>query len=160
MTTYRAEIDAAAAAHSLDPLLVQAVVEQESAGRFHAYRFEPGFFSKYLAKNPMYASREPREVAASFGLMQCLYTTAVEYGYAGEPWGLFDPRVSLEFGCRVLASNLAWARGLTSDEHTALRSALGAYNGGRKRNTPAAPLQNATYADQVLARYARLKGAT
>ena len=41
--TYRAAIVSAATAHGLDPDLVQAVVEQESSGRFYAYRYEPAF---------------------------------------------------------------------------------------------------------------------
>jgi hypothetical protein len=41
----------AAAAQSLDPALVCAVVEQESAWNPWAIRYEPLFFAKYLAWN-------------------------------------------------------------------------------------------------------------
>lgn len=147
MTDYRAAIDLAADMHGLDADLVAAIVEQESNYRFHAYRYEPNFWTKYLATNPMYAAREPREVSASYGLMQVMFTTAVEHGYAGEPWGLFAPAESLEFGCRVLAGNLTWASG-----HT--RQAVAAYNTGRGNWTS---VTGAAYATSVLARYDRIR---
>lgn len=149
MTDYRALIDFAADQHGLDADLVAAIVEQESNNRFHAYRFEPNFYAKYLATNPMYAQREPREVAASFGLMQVLYTTAVEHGYAGAPWGLFDPAVSLEYGCRVLAELLEWA-------HGHVRQAVAAYNTGRGGWKSAT---GSSYAALVMARYDRIRAA-
>jgi soluble lytic murein transglycosylase-like protein len=163
MSAYRAEIETAAAAHGLDPDLVQAVVEQESAYKFFAYRFEPAFFTRYLASHVAYASREPLEVSASYGLMQIMFSTAVEQGYTGDPWGLFAPAVSLEFGCRLLAANVEWARqtytGLTTIADTKIRaSALAAYNGGRGGNAPDDLLdRNHGYADQVIARYLRIR---
>ena len=93
MTPYRAEIDAAATTHGLDADLVAAVVEQESAGRFYAYRYEAEFFLRYLATKPEWKDRDPHEVAASFGLMQVMFPTAVELGFTGEPWDLFNPRI-------------------------------------------------------------------
>lgn len=162
MTAYRAEIEAAAAAHGLDPDIVQAVVEQESNGWASAFRYEPAFWTRYLAKNPAYAARNPREVSASYGLCQVMYPTAVEHGFAGQPWELFAPTVSLEFGCRVLAALMTWARslytGLATEERTRVtQSALAAYNGGKTGNAPNSPLRNREYADQVLARLARIR---
>jgi soluble lytic murein transglycosylase-like protein len=159
---YRAEIEAAAEAHGLDPDLLAAVVEQESSGRFYAYRYEPDFYHRYLADKPEYAAWSPAECSASYGLCQVMFSTAREHGYQGQPWGLFAPEVSLEYGCRVLAGNLAWARGLytglAAGEHAAVtRSALASYNGGRAGNKPTGPLRNREYADAVLARYDRIK---
>jgi len=85
MRAYQAEIDAAAGAHGLDADLVAAVVEQESSGWASAFRYEPDFFDRYLKNNPAYANRNPREVSASYNLMQTMYTTAVEHGYDGPP---------------------------------------------------------------------------
>lgn len=163
MSAYRAEMEVAAAKYSLDADLVQALVEQESGYRFFAYRFEAAFFTRYLASKPEYAHRNPMEVSASYGLMQTMYTTAVEAGFTGEPWDLFAPTVSLEFGCRILASNVAWARrsyqGLTTVAETKIRaSALAAYNGGRGGNAPDNILdRNHGYADQVITRYLRIR---
>jgi len=162
MTQYRPEIEIAAAQHGLDPDLVQAVVEQESSYRWFAYRYEPDFFSRYLKSNPMYLHRDPREVSASFGLMQVLFTTAIENGFAGKPWELFHPDVALDLGCHHLAALMVWARGLyvglASGEQAAVtRSALAAYNGGKTGNAPTGALRNIEYVRQVLGRYERIK---
>jgi len=150
MTRFRAEIETAAATHGLDPDLVQAVVEQESSYRWFAYRFEPAFYTRYLAHLPAYADRDPREVAASYGLMQVMFTTAIEDGFTGEPWDLFRPNVALDNGCRHLATLLAWANGEVSQ-------ALGGYKAGRGGWKGKA---GRAYSASVLARYQRIQGAT
>jgi soluble lytic murein transglycosylase-like protein len=160
---YRTEIEIAAAAHGLDPDLVEAVVEQESDSHFHAYRFEPGFWTKYLASNPTWSNRNPLEVSASIGLMQVMFTTAVENGFTGQPWDLFAPSVALDYGCRVLAKNMGWADKAFSGNQgdrsrVVVASALAAYNGGRKGNDPDnVPDRNHAYADSVLRRLARIQ---
>jgi soluble lytic murein transglycosylase-like protein len=45
-----------AAAHTLDPALVCAVIEQESAWNPWAVRYEPGFLSRYVARSTPLAS--------------------------------------------------------------------------------------------------------
>lgn len=135
VTTYRAEIVIAAGKHNLDPDLVQAVMEQESSYRFYAYRFEAALSTR-LAQQPLYRDRDPAEVAASYGLMQVLFTTAVQYGFSGRGWQLFDPELSLHYGCLVLARCFDWANhqyreGLESGRAAYVRrKALAAYNGG------------------------------
>lgn len=163
MTFYRREIVAAASEHGLDSDLVQAVVEQESSGVASAYRFEPAFFQRYLATNPRYRDRIPQEVSASYGLMQVMYTTAIDHGFTGQPWELFAPAVSLHYGCLHLASLVAWARSLyigleTEARDIITRSALAAFNGGKAGNKPLGPLRNREYADKVLVRYRRIRG--
>lgn len=160
--SYRSDIDRIAPKYGLDPDLVAALVEQESGGQFHAYRFEPAFYHRYLEHNPKYQGREPREVSASFGLTQVMYPTAVEHGFDGQPWDLFDPRRNLEIGCAVLSKLFAWAnlryRGMETGRAAIVRrSALAAYNGGKEGNNPTASLRNAPYADAVLARFERIR---
>jgi len=140
---------------------VQAVVEQESNGWFSAYRYEPDFWDHYLKNNLAYRDRNMREVSSSYGLMQVMYPTAVDHGFTGQPWELFAPAFSLEYGCRVLAGLIAWANGLYTGlekerQSAVLRSALAAYNGGKKNNRPTAPLHNRAYADEVMMRYRRI----
>jgi len=159
---YRAEIDVAAAAHGLDADLVAAVVMQESNGWTSAFRHESEFWDKYLKRNPLWKDRNPREVSSSYGLMQVMYVVAVEHGFTGKPWELFDPAVGLEYGCRVLAKLFTWARsqytGLASAEQAIVRrAALAAFNGGRGGNGPNGPLRNRDYADEVLRRYQKIK---
>jgi soluble lytic murein transglycosylase-like protein len=162
MTDYRTEIETAAAAHDLDPDLVQAIVEQESGGWASAFRYEPAFWDRYLKTNPVYATRNPREVSSSYGLMQIMFATAVDHGFTGKPWDLFDPAVSLEYGCRVLQALLVWARSQYTGLETAaqtviLRSVLAAYNGGKSGNAPKGPLRNREYADDVMRRYRQIQ---
>jgi len=147
MTQFRPEIEIAAAQYGLDPDLIQAIVEQESSYRWFAYRFEPDFYRRYLAQLPEFAKRDPKEVSASFGLMQLMFTTALENGFTGKPWELFHPDVSLDLGCRHLAYLLEWSKGVTSQ-------ALSAYNAGKGNWKSTA---GRAYATSVLARYERIQ---
>ena len=141
-STYRSAIAEAADAYGLDPRVVEAVVAVESSGRTHAYRYEAGFWSKYLAHHPDYRGAVPERVSASYGLMQVMYPVAREMGFPGEPEMLFVPATGLAYGCRKLAALLQWADG-------DLVRALCAYNGGRVGNTTP-PFRNQAYADRVL----------
>ena len=132
----------AAAAQSLDPALVCAVVEQESAWNPWALRFEPAFFAKYVA--PLYTNfkvtaSEAYARGLSWGLMQVMGQVAREFAFE-EPFlsALCDPERSLALGCRVLRRKFDAAGG------DATRALL-AWNGGA----------DADYAAQVLARRVR-----
>jgi soluble lytic murein transglycosylase-like protein len=132
----------AAAAQSLDPALVCAVVEQESGWNPWAMRYEPAFFTKYVA--PLYTNNKISATEAwargfSWGLMQVMGQVARESGFdASFLSALCDPENGLAIGCKVLRKKLDGARGDITE-------ALLAWNGG----------SNATYAAQVLARKAR-----
>ncbi len=122
-----------AAAHGLEPALVCAVVEQESAWNPWAVRYEPGFLSRYVA--PLYtagklSATEAYTRSMSWGLMQVMGQVARESGFAGQSLTeLCDPETGLEFGCRILAAQLARARGDVA-------AALLAWNGGANSNYP------------------------
>jgi soluble lytic murein transglycosylase-like protein len=150
---YRPEVELIAIRHALTPDLVQAVCLVESAGLTNAYRAEPAFWDRYLKGKPEWDGSNPARVSASYGLMQVMFPVAVEHGMARTepPEYLFVPLIGLDYGCRVLAKRLEWARG-------DLRSALASYNGGKKGNEPGTlRLRNATYADKVLAQLANLQ---
>jgi soluble lytic murein transglycosylase-like protein len=128
-----------AAAESLDPALVCAVVEQESAWNPWAMRFEPRFFSKYVAAlyttNKVSAS-EAYARGFSWGLMQVMGQVAREAGFdALYLSALCDPDHGLATGCKVLRKKFDSAAGDA-------QRALLAWNGGA----------NPAYAAQVLAR--------
>lgn len=142
---YLEAIQFAADTHGLDPLLVRAVVIQESAGRADAFRYEPGFWLRYLAHSERWQQEEPRRVSSSYGLMQILYPTAVDYGYRGAPEGLFDISTNLDLGCRVLKSHLVRFGGQ-------IALALAAYNAGPGNTRAGVP-----YAQAVLKRYQDLQ---
>lgn len=138
----RPDIEDIASRHDLDPNLIEAIVRVESSGRAHAYRYEPQYWLRYLAKNPTYRHMEPRRAAASYGLMQVMYPTAVAMGFRGEPEELFLPRTSLKFGCLVLVDNLAWSNG-------DINAALAAYNGGKTKDNLVPPYRNGVYLAKV-----------
>ncbi len=131
----------AAAAQSLDPGLVCAVVEQESAWNPWAMRYEPAFFTKYVASlytNNKVSSTEAYARGFSWGLMQVMGQVARETGFDALFLStLCDPEQGLAVGCKVLRKKFDAMAGDTT-------RALLAWNGGA----------NATYAAQVLARRA------
>ena len=131
----------AAAAQSLDPALVCAVVEQESGWNPWAIRFEPAFFAKYVANlytNNKISASEAYARGFSWGLMQIMGQVARETGFdALFLSALCDPEQGLATGCKVLRKKFdAMAGDMTR--------ALLAWNGGA----------NPAYAAQVLARKA------
>jgi soluble lytic murein transglycosylase-like protein len=131
----------AAAAQGLDPALVCAVVEQESAWNTWAIRFEPAFFAKYVAflyTNNKVTASEAYARGFSWGLMQVMGQVARETGFDA-PFlaALCDPEQGLAIGCKVLRKKFDAMAGDTT-------RALLAWNGGG----------NPAYPAQVLARRA------
>lgn len=143
VTIYRALIEQAVKMHGLDADLLEALVICESSGQAWAYRYEPAFYARYLANKAKWRGQPPERIAASYGLCQVMFTTALEHDYPyDQPEYLFVPTINLEFGCRILAKLMDWARG---DVHRA----LGAYNAGIGNwRTPVAQ----QYADKVNAK--------
>ncbi len=143
---YRAEAHEAAARYQLDLDLVIAVCMVESSGRTYAYRYEPGFWMRYMVNKPEWREANPERVSASYGLMQVMLPTAVECGYpmGSPPELLFLPTIGLEYGCRKLRQVLTWSKGDVD-------AALAAYNGGKtKDNRPGVtPKRNQAYVDKV-----------
>jgi soluble lytic murein transglycosylase-like protein len=131
----------AAAVQALDPALVCAVVEQESAWNTWAIRFEPAFFAKYVASlytNNKVTASEAYARGFSWGLMQVMGQVARETGFDA-PFlaALCDPEQGLVTGCKVLRKKFDVTAGDTT-------RALLAWNGGG----------NPAYPAQVLARRA------
>ena len=122
-----------AVAHGLEPALVCAVIEQESAWNPWAVRYEPGFLSRYVA--PLYtagklSATEAYTRSMSWGLMQVMGQVAREFGFAADSLPeLCDPATGVDVGCRVFAKRMARARGDVS-------AALLAWNGGANPNYP------------------------
>lgn len=143
-TLYRREIEGAGHEHGLDPDLLEALVIIESSGQADAFKHEPGFYARYLAKDPRFAGQVPRRVASSYGLMQVMYTTALDHDYPyPEPEYLFVPAINLEMGARVLAALLEWADG-------AHMKALAGYNGGKGNWLGLAPQAYSKKVNRVL----------
>jgi soluble lytic murein transglycosylase-like protein len=131
----------AAAAQALDPALVCAVVEQESAWNPWAMRYEPAFFTKYVASlytNNKVSASEAYARGFSWGLMQVMGQVARESGFdALFLSALCDPEQGLAVGCKLLRKKFDVVGADTT-------RALLAWNGGA----------NPLYPVQVLARRA------
>ena len=130
-----------AISYALDPALVCAVVEQESAWNTWAIRYEPAFFAKYVASlytNNKVTASEAHARGFSWGLMQVMGQVARESG-CDAPFlsALCDPAQGLAIGCKVLRRKFDAVAGDTT-------RALLAWNGGA----------NPAYPVQVLARRA------
>lgn len=170
LPVYRPLIEQAAAVHEIEPVRLAALVWQETGGgvRFtpgegtvwsprFLYRYEPGFWARYLEGKPEWAppaSDSPavaevwkRRVSASYGLCQLMYPTAVwlRGGEFFEPEDLFSPALSLDLACRLLRVHLRAGR--------TWRQALAAYNTGRARD------DLTDYDDQVSAKESDLRAA-
>lgn len=99
----------AAARHALDPALLCAVVEQESAWNSFAMRYEPAFRARYVAPLGLAITEEVAR-AISWGLLQVMGQVARENGFDGKFLSaLCEPAAGLDCGCRVLAAKIAIA---------------------------------------------------
>jgi soluble lytic murein transglycosylase-like protein len=147
LRTVEAEIGIAADELGVDPELMLAIATIESALRPHAYRYEPGFWLRYLANNPAYRGEHPGRVSASYGVMQVMYPTAVDHGFTGTPEDLFNVAVNVREGAKILKALLSQADGNVWE-------AVAAYNGGWGGRRLPAPMD---YADRVRAVYQRFK---
>jgi soluble lytic murein transglycosylase-like protein len=122
-TPYRSNIEFAAKQHGIDPDLLEALVLTESSGRADAFRYEKGFYDKYLKNKPEWEDQIPRRIASSYGLCQILLPTARQYGFRHEPEMLFLPDLNLDLGAKILKRLLLKFNGN-------VEKALQAYNGG------------------------------
>lgn len=130
--------------YSLSAQLVCAVIEQESTWNTWAIKYEPGFFSKYVAAqytNNKITVSDAYSRAFSWGLMQVMGQVARELGFKAFLSQLCDPSTGLDLGCRQLKNKLAEAGGDVP------KGLLG-YNGGK----------NLGYPGEVMARMVRYAG--
>lgn len=127
--------DKTAAAFSLDPSLLKALIENESSWNPHAERYEGGFFQKYIVPLGLKDAQEAKDRATSFGLCQVLGETARELGFKESMALLFDPAVNIFLGAKKLRKCL-------DHEGGKVREGLLRYNGGADK----------AYPDRVLAR--------
>jgi len=130
--------------YGLDIAVVCAVIEQESDWYTFAYRYEPAFFNRYIAPQAnLHSPSEAHARSASFGLMQVMGQVARELGFTGPSLlELTDPDIGVEYGCKRLQQAFHRHGG-------DLELSLLDYNGGG----------NPQYADQVIARIQKYKGA-
>ena len=122
----------------VSPMLLAAVIHQESAGNPYAVRYEPAFFKRYvedktrktmLGHVPTRCSleTEARMRATSFGLMQIMGQVARERGFKAEfLTELTDPKTNLKWGSEFLQTLLL--------KHQDTEAALLRWNGGGNKD--------------------------
>jgi soluble lytic murein transglycosylase-like protein len=148
VTPYRPNIEFAATQAGIDPDLLEALVITESSGQADAFRFEPGFYKRYLEGKPEWAGQIPRRISSSYGLCQIMLPTARQYGFRAEPEMLFLPDVNLALGAKILARLI--------QQFGDIEDALQAYNGGPGNvGMPATRV----YSDKVLRHLAAIKAS-
>ncbi len=142
MTPHEA-VRGAAAAHGLDPVLLEAIMLVESGGQADAFRWEPVFYRTYIQGKTTHASQFGPLAACSFGALQILLEVAYEFGFTGDPWELFELERGLSYGALYLRALLDWA-------HDDVAKAVSAYNGGKGTAEHGPPYANQVYVDRVL----------
>lgn len=122
----------ARAASAMAPADVRAIVEQINAAEFGGW-FDPAdvlavveIESSFI---PDAVRHEPHINDSSIGLMQVLYTTAVDRGLVGGPAALFDPVVNIRMGMRQLKWSFDYLAGRLGHAPE-LAMWIGSYNAG------------------------------
>jgi hypothetical protein len=113
----------AAAQFDIDPLLVSALILTESSGDPCAFRYEPAFYKKYIARRtpedlggyfPCHEINVEAEKilrSCSFGLCQIMGQVARELGFRHmDMFTLLDPKTNLQFGLQKLEKEIVFAK--------------------------------------------------
>lgn len=140
-----------AAFQRLPPGLIAAIIQVESNGNCWAMRYEPAFFTRYVAGHsfPCYApcsfDTEAQGRATSWGLMQIMGQVARERGFI-HPYlsALCDAETGIDYGCRHVA--FLKARYLKGEDWTPV---IAAYNAGSPQKI-GARYTNQKYVNRVL----------
>jgi soluble lytic murein transglycosylase-like protein len=136
-------IQPVAAAHGLDPALLEAVALVESGGRADAFRYEDLFYREYIKDHPGVAGFKFGPCAAcSCGPLQLLFEVAVEMGFPGMPWDLATMEQGLPWGARYFKALLDWADG-------DIDKCLAAWNSGKRNAEKGPPYQDGAYIQRV-----------
>ena len=139
------EIQKAAKAWALDPLLIAAIILQESAGNPYALRFEPGWSlykdpEIWAKKNGTSVATEKMGQAFSYGLCQIMGTVARERGFQGPLGKLYAIDTNLLYACAQLR--------LLYDRHKNESDVISAYNAGTPKRTSSGYI-NQSYVNSV-----------
>lgn len=139
--------------HKLDPVLIAAIICEESGGITWRTRYEPNF--EYILTPQVFAQRlvvtmqtEIQGQKHSHGLMQVMGVTAREHGFMGYfPELCADPAKGVHYGCKELVEKVD-----RYDGH--LEKVIAAYNAGSARIVNG-KYTNQSYVDKVLKLLAR-----
>lgn len=116
--------------YDVDPVVIGAIVHQESRGKVCATRYEPKYrylyqVEFYAKENSITAETERMHQKTSWGLMQVMGGVAREYGYSGSLNELCKPELALEYGVKHLKKFM--------NKYDNLDDAIASYNAGSPR---------------------------
>jgi len=124
--------------YRIPKLVLKAVAMTESSLLERSFRYEPGFWDRYLKNNPEWKDKDPAVVSASYGLMQLMWTTAWELGFRGTQEDLWNPVYNIELGAKLIRQLVDRVIAQKTVETfiwlSPLDIALSRYNGGRTGN--------------------------
>lgn len=127
--------------YAIDPLVIAAIVRQESGGRLDAVRFEPGQMDRARRVTGKKSEQQLRPYASSHGPLQIMGWWAPEFGLSS--WTEFyDAETSVEVGSAILRRCLDKSKATT--KYGKYRDGLKCWNGSEQ------------YADTVLSSLGKL----
>ena len=129
---------------SLPEDMLMKQIKVESSWDEYAFRYEADYFERYIRKNVHAKGFAFGPLAAcSYGLLQIMLETAIEVGFNGQPYELFDSRTGLYWGCRKM-------RSIYDKFPDSYNQVLAIYNGGEGGNVEQ-PYRDQAYINRVLA---------
>ena len=142
----------AAKKYKLDKIFLKSIAIVESSLDPRAYRYEPKFWDRYLADHNFWKTKDPKEVSASYGLMQIMYVVAHELGFTGKPEDLYNPMINVMLAAKLLKKHFDYMKENPKPDYWPFELALAWYNGGRGNNPDeTGRLRNPEYLKKVKA---------
>jgi soluble lytic murein transglycosylase-like protein len=148
--------------YGLKKLVLKSIAITESSLIPTAYRFEPGYWERYLKDKPEWKDKDPRIVSASHGLMQIMWPVAVGLGFNGSVDDLRDPMTNIMLGAKLMRQLIDRAIQQKYSEKfywlSPLQVAAARWNGGSKGNPDdAGELRNRKYVRRVMTTWGDLR---
>lgn len=143
-----------ASKYQIDPVIVAAIIFQESGGKLDAreysngyrYLYKPDFFAKKY-NIPLETEMEAQRV--SYGLMQIKCSTSRYLGFSGKCQNLYNAQMNMEYGVRYLA--------YLKDRFELDLNMISAYNQGYPLKLSNGKFRNYRYVDSVMSLHRRFK---
>lgn len=134
----------------LDPILVTAIIMQESAGDTYARRFEKSYYEhqrfldpeRFAESSQISSETEKIDQATSWGLMQVMGVVAREVGYIGKLSKLLIPERGIYWACKKLQH--------IAGKYQKLEDIIASWNAGSPHILDNGKYFNQSYVDAVM----------
>jgi len=140
-------IDSLSRKHGINPVIVGAIVMQESAGNTSATRYEENYRwllhpDRYSSMNNISRMTEVNQQKTSWGLMQVMGGVARELGFEGPLVDLCKPEIGIDLGIKKLMQ-------LKEKYKDNINDVLASYNAGSPRLLASGDYVNQYYVNSV-----------